>query len=203
MMKVLLATNNPGKIREMQQLLAEADVEIVSKADAGLPDDFDVEETGSSFQEISGQKAFAYSAQTGLACVSDDSGLVVDALNGEPGIHSKRFAPGSDHDRNLRILELMKEMTNRKAKFVSVICYFDPQEQQSHFFEGEVTGHIAQTEQGTQGFGYDPIFIPDGYDQSFAQLGSEVKNTLSHRARALEKLKIYFAQKIATKGTSS
>ncbi len=190
-MKLLLATNNPGKLREVQEILAGLPFEVVTPAEVGVPPDFDPPENGATFEENAQSKAQAYAEKTGLLSLADDSGLCVTALDGKPGVHSKRFIEGSDHDRNLKILELLKEKTDRSAYFISVICLYDPHTKETQCFEGRVEGTLAAEEHGTQGFGYDPIFIPTGYDKTFGELGNEVKNTLSHRARALQKAKEY------------
>jgi XTP/dITP diphosphohydrolase len=190
-MKLFVATNNQGKLREVQEILAGVPIDLVTPAQFGLPPEFDPPETGNTFQENAQQKAMAFAEKTGLLSLSDDSGLCVTALGGKPGIHSKRFVEGSDHDRNLKLLELVKDQPDRSAYFISVICLYDHSTKQVQFFEGRVEGRLAAEGHGTQGFGYDPIFIPTGYEQTFGELGSDIKNKLSHRARALEKVKEY------------
>jgi XTP/dITP diphosphohydrolase len=126
-----------------------------------------------------------------LLSLADDSGLSVDALHGQPGVYSKRFFPGTDHDRNQKLLELLTNNTQREATFTTVLCLFDRQKHSSKFFTGEVHGSIARAEVGENGFGYDSIFIPNGFNQTFAQMRPEQKNQLSHRGRAFAILAEY------------
>jgi XTP/dITP diphosphohydrolase len=193
-MKLALATRNPGKVTELQALLADADIDVVSLDALGVPAEFDVEEIGETFPAIAEKKAREYGQKTHLLTVADDSGLCVAALDGQPGVHSKRFISGTDQERNQAILKMMAGKTDRAAYFISVLALFDPTDDTVHFFEGRVDGQIAPEERGTAGFGYDPLFIPDGYTQTFGELGKEVKNQVSHRARALQKLKTYLEQ---------
>lgn len=188
-MKLLVATNNSGKLQEIKELLADLGAEIVSPLNIPQLRKLKVKETGSTFRENALLKAQAYADLSGLTTISDDSGLEVEALDGKPGVKSARFSPGSDHDRNLKLLSLMKGIKNRKARFVAVVCYFDSQKKSTHYFQGKIEGKISLAEKGSGGFGYDSIFIPQGYNKTFAELGSEVKNKLSHRAGALKKLK--------------
>lgn len=187
--QLIIGSRNKGKLREIQDLLSETDIHVQLLSDVGVADDREVEETGATFVENATLKATSFAQYTHLPTLADDSGLAVEALNGAPGVYSKRYAPGSDHDRNQHLLAAMAGQTNRKARFVSVICLYDPASTETYTFTGEVTGTIADTERGQNGFGYDPLFIPDGYTQTFAELGDTVKNTISHRARALAKLK--------------
>lgn len=193
-MELVLATNNPNKLREIQSQLSLSFISVVSPRAAGVPDDFDVEETGETFVENALLKAKGYSAFTDLPTVADDSGLVVNALNGEPGVHSKRWIPGSDHDRNMHLLQKLQGLSDRSAQFVTVLALYLPETQETQIFEGIVTGKIATEERGSEGFGYDPVFIPDGYTKTFAEIGLDIKNTLSHRSRAVEKLKRFFEE---------
>lgn len=196
MLSAVIASRNQGKVAEFSELLAGS-VVLVSPSSFQQLDGFDPEETGQTFTENALLKARAFAEKTGIAAIADDSGLVVDGLDGAPGVHSKRFFPGSDADRNARVLELLSEINSddRAAAFVSVVAWVDPNTGEEITFSGEVNGLIAQSPAGSQGFGYDPIFIPDGYEATFAELGSSVKNKLSHRAIALEKLKQYLLNK--------
>ena len=138
-----------------------------------------------------------------VSCFADDTGLEVEALDGAPGVHSARYAEGTDHDSEANMAKLLRELDgkeNRQARFRTVICYIEKQDvcpcgctsiKKIHQFEGIVNGHIATEKHGTEGFGYDPIFVPEGYDQSFAELGEEIKNGISHRARSVKKLVEY------------
>ena len=190
-MRLVLATYNQGKLQEFRQLLADLNLEVVSCADLQPPVP-DVEETGTTFAENALLKAQAVTDQTGELALADDSGFVVDFLNDAPGVYSKRFAPGSDADRNAAVLAQLDgvPVTQRRAAFVAVLCVTQP-DREPVYFEGRVAGSVAEASRGDQGFGYDPIFIPDGYTQTFAELGADVKNRISHRARAIEKLREY------------
>lgn len=187
--KLLLATNNQGKLSEMRAILSSLQVEVLSPEDVGVSKDFDVEETGTTFAENAELKARTFAQETGLLAVADDSGLSVVALNGEPGVYSKRFVSGSDSDRNQEILRRLGNEKNRAAFFTSILCLYDPIQKKALCFEGKVHGDIGFMEAGNKGFGYDPIFVPKGYTKTLAELGSEVKNTISHRAKSIQKLK--------------
>lgn len=189
MVDLLIATTNPGKLAEFKAAFAGSPFTIRTPADFPELEGFEVVETGKTFAEIAELKARSFAQEVGLLTVADDSGLEVDALDGQPGIHSHRFAPGSDEDRYRKLLLFMTDASTRAARFVTVLCLYDPKTDQTHFFEGEVKGEITTEPTGTQGFGYDPVFRPEGYQETFAELGVEVKNTLSHRGRAVAKLK--------------
>lgn len=191
MKELLLATQNSGKLKEIQEILSGTQYKVVTPKEVGLGAEFDIEETGSTFKENSELKALAFAQAAHLLTIADDSGLAVSALGGDPGVRSKRFFAGSDEDRNNRILELIAEQKDRRAVFVTDLCLYDPDTKKILHFEGKVEGQIADKSAGDAGFGYDPIFIPNGYSQTFAELGQDVKNTLSHRARALHKAKEY------------
>lgn len=164
--------------------------EIYSLEEAGV--DFEVEENGKTFLENARIKAEAYSKQSGLPCFADDSGLCVDALNGAPGVFSARFAgePCNHFNNNAKLLAELKHTANRLAHFHCSIATVGLAPENPHF-EGEVYGQIAWELSGEMGFGYDPLFIPDSYSETFAQLGPETKNMLSHRALALQKMAEY------------
>ncbi len=193
-MRLLLASQNEHKRRELEQLVHLPDVELIGPSAVGIGSDFDVEETGQTFEENAFLKARAFAEKSGMVTIADDSGLEVSALGGRPGVHSKRFIKGSASDRNHYVLELLKNSSDRSAKFVAVLCVYDPVLKTHHFFRGEVKGTIAFAEAGDSGFEYDYIFIPEGYDQTFAQLGPKMKNMISHRARAVAKLKEFLGQ---------
>ena len=190
MMKLILASNNAKKMKELLAILSDMDVEILSQREAGC--NFEVDETGTTFAENAYLKAKAVFDATGEATVADDSGLMVEALGGEPGVYSARYAPGehdaTDKERYEYLLKKMGDTENRKAKFVSSICCLLPDGRIIRT-EGECHGRILTEPCGEGGFGYDPVFMPDGYDESMAQLGTEVKNKISHRAHALAKFK--------------
>lgn len=189
-MKLILASNNKKKLRELGEILSDMDVELLSQREAGC--DFEVEETGTTFAENAYLKAKAVADVTGLAAVADDSGLMVEALNGEPGVYSARYAPGgheaSDKEKYEYLLSKLVNVEHRAAKFVSSICCILPDGSIIRT-EGECRGEILREPAGEGGFGYDPVFMPQGYDRSMAELGTEVKNRISHRANALREFK--------------
>ena len=188
--ELIFASHNKGKIKEIKELLAPLNIAVKTSDDIEIPD---VEETGTTFAENSLLKSSAIAKITGIACIADDSGLCVDALNGAPGVYSARYAPNRDFNKGMdKLLTEMKESANksRSAHFSCVISLAYP-DGKYEIFEGRVDGHIAEKKQGNGGFGYDPLFIPDGFDKSFAELGSELKNNISHRARAMQKLLAY------------
>jgi XTP/dITP diphosphohydrolase len=192
MKKIVFATNNKHKLDEIRKILGE-NFEIVSLKEIGC--DIDIPETGNTLEVNALQKAEYVREHYGIDCFADDTGLEVDALNGQPGVHSARYAEGTDHDSNANMNKLLKELgnnNNRKARFRTVIALLLNGE--THLFEGIVNGHIAYEKHGTEGFGYDPIFVPEGYEQSFAELGMDIKNHISHRARAVKKLADFLLQ---------
>ena len=192
MKKIVFATNNKHKLDEIRKILGE-NFEIVSLKEIGC--DIDIPETGNTLEANALQKAEYIREHYGIDCFADDTGLEVDALNGQPGVHSARYAEGTDHDSNANMNKLLKELgnnNNRKARFRTVIALLLNGE--THLFEGIVNGHIAYEKHGTDGFGYDPIFVPEGYEQSFAELGMNIKNHISHRARAVKNLADFLLQ---------
>ncbi len=188
-MRILLATKNRGKIRELNSLFAGTGVEFVGLDIVESPPE--VVEDGKTYQENALKKAMTFYRLTGLPTLAEDSGLEVDALGGAPGVYSARYAgeDATDEDNNRKLLQALKdvEFEKRTARFVSVLCLV--MDGKPHFFEGEVRGRILMEPEGSSGFGYDPVFCPEGYEHSFAVLGQEIKNSISHRARAIEKLK--------------
>jgi XTP/dITP diphosphohydrolase len=199
-MKIVFATNNQHKLQEIKEILG-SDYEVVSLHDIGC--DVDIPETGDTLEENALQKAQYVYDHYHISCFADDTGLEVEALGGAPGVHSARYAEGTDHDSEANMAKLLKEIDgkeNRKARFRTVICLIEKKDvcpcgctsiKQVNRFEGSVEGRIATEKHGTEGFGYDPVFIPEGYDKSFAELGEHVKNGISHRARAVAKLVEY------------
>ena len=186
MRRLLLATRNPGKLREFQALLPEYRVEGL----ADYPDLPSWEERGDTFEENATEKARIVGRHTGQPALADDSGLEVEALGGEPGVHSARFA-GADADdaANVRrLLERLRGRADRRARFRCVLVLILP-DGRTFSAEGRLEGRIAREPQGDSGFGYDPIFVPQGYRRTLAQLGPDIKNRLSHRARAVEELR--------------
>ncbi len=179
-----------GKQRELQAILADLDIELVLPNQVGLAD-FDVEETGQTLEENARLKAVGFAEAARMATIADDSGLEVAVLDGAPGVFSKRFG-SSDDERMSKLLSLTTDATDRSAQFRSVLCFYDPKSRIEHLEEGIVTGRLAFEPRGNNGFGYDPLFIPDGYDKTFAELGVDIKNGISHRARAALELKAWF-----------
>jgi len=194
--RLLIASNNPHKIEEVQHILDELlhnAVQLLSPAALNLH--VAVEETGETLEENAYLKAIAFHRASGLPVIADDTGLEVEALNGAPGIHTARYA-GEDQDDRKNRQKLLKALSTvrpeqRNARFRTVICFADSL--RIFFAEGICAGKIAEQERGTGGFGYDPIFIPEGYHRTFAELPEAIKNRISHRRRALEA----FAQKFA------
>ena len=192
-MKIVFATNNKNKLREIREILG-SDFEIVSLGEIGCHED--IPETGDTLEENALQKAQFVCDKYHIGCFADDTGLEVEALDGQPGVHSARYAEGTDHDSEANMAKLLanlEDKSNRNAKFRTIIVLLQPNAQPI-YFEGRVDGKIATEKHGTEGFGYDPIFVPEGYDKSFAELGEEIKNTISHRARAVVKLSEYLKE---------
>ena len=190
--RFVVATHNAGKLREFTETLAGSGVSIVPAAEFGLPSP---EETGQTLEENALIKAIFALERTGLPSVADDSGLFVDALGGQPGVRSADWADapaGRDHvkamHRLLRMLDIAEAPQPWNARFRAVICLARP-DTDPVFFNGIVKGRIVPSMRGRGGFGYDPIFQPDGFDRTFAEMGSTEKNRISHRARALRKFR--------------
>lgn len=185
--KIIFASHNAGKIKEIKELLEPYGIQVMSALDMDLPD---VEETGTTFAENSLLKSQTIAAQTKMPCLADDSGLCVDALNGAPGVYSARYAPNRDFAKGMdKLLSEMEKSPDksRKAHFSCVISLAWP-DGKYEIFEGRVDGMIAREKKGNFGFGYDPLFIPDGFEQSFAEMNKDEKNKISHRGRAVKKL---------------
>ena len=184
-MKLILASNNANKLKEFRSLVADLDIELLSQKEAGC--DFEVEETGTTFEENAYLKASAVTEATGIAAVADDSGLCVDALGGEPGIYSARYGLGhaaSDEERYRYLLQKMEGVADRSAHFVCCICCTFPDGSVIRS-RGECEGEILLAPKGQNGFGYDPVFHPLCLDKSMAELNPEEKNAISHRGKAL------------------
>lgn len=189
---IVIATKNKGKLREFRSILADAYDEILSLADFDeVPE---IKETGFSFRENAYIKAKTTSDFLRMDSIGDDSGLVVDALGGVPGIYSARYAGegASDDDNNEKLLFELKREKNRNARFVCCIALVLADGTQE-FFEGECRGQITGEKRGESGFGYDPVFYVPQYGKTMAQLGPDIKNRISHRAIASEKLLSYFS----------
>lgn len=190
-MRIVFATNNQHKLDEVRHILGDK-VEVLSLKDIGC--DVDIPETGTTLEENALQKAQYIYDHYHTDVFADDTGLEVEALNGAPGVYSARYASmisnssSISHDSEANMARLLKELgenNNRKARFRTVIALI--LQGQVHQFEGIVNGEIIRERRGGEGFGYDPIFQPDGYDQTFAELGNDIKNQISHRARATKK----------------
>lgn len=186
MEKLVFATNNRHKLEEVSAMTGST-VKIVSLAEIGCHDD--IPETADTFQGNALQKAAYVYEHFGLPCFADDSGLEVDCLGGIPGVLSARYAGehGNSEANIAKLLDAMKGSENRKADFKTVVALILP-DGKTEFFEGRVDGVITTEKRGEEGFGYDPIFIPDGYDKTFAELGENIKNKISHRAKAIAAL---------------
>lgn len=197
MKRIVFATNNQHKLQEIREILSP-EFEIVSLKEIGCHED--IPETGNTLEENALQKARYVSERYHISCFADDTGLEVEALGGAPGVHSARYAEGTDHDSEANMTKLLRELEgkeNRQARFRTVIALIELGEDETenvHLFEGIVEGHISTERQGNDGFGYDPIFVPEGYEKSFAALGETIKNHISHRARAVKKLAEYLKQ---------
>lgn len=186
MKKLVFATNNAHKLEEIRAILGDK-VEILSLNDIDCH--ADIPETADTLQGNAALKAQYIYDNYGLDCFADDTGLEVEALNGAPGIYSARYAGGEGHDSEANMKKLLSEMQdkdNRKARFRTVICLIE--DGKENFFEGIVNGSIIRERKGGAGFGYDPVFMPDGYSETFAEMGNDEKNKISHRARAVQKL---------------
>ena len=204
-MKIVFATNNEHKLSEIRAILGPS-FDVVSLADIGCHED--IPETGQTLEENALMKAEYVYNKYHLSCFADDTGLEVEALNGAPGVYSARYAAivpagepaGPSHDSEANMARLLRELANnnnRKARFRTVIALIEKKDvcpcgctsiKVVHKFEGIVNGEITREKSGAEGFGYDPIFRPDGYDKTFAELGADIKNQISHRARATAKL---------------
>lgn len=191
-MKIILASNNSNKVREIKKMFEGTDIQIVGLKDVAFYDE--IEENGKTFTENAYIKAKTIYDIYKIPVISDDSGLVVDALNGEPGVYSARWSGKGDEANNDKLLRKMKNKTNRKANYTCVICYYgSPNEVE--FFEGVCYGEIGFERYGTGGFGYDPLFILNGGPDTFATISLEEKNKMSHRSIAVNKLAEYLLKK--------
>lgn len=190
--KLVFATNNTHKLEEVANMLGKR-IRLLSLSDIDCT--ADIPETGTTLEENALLKAQYVYNHYHTDCFADDTGLEVEALNGAPGVYSARYAGGEGHDSIANMKKLLANLegeTNRRARFRTVIALI--RNGQTHLFEGIVEGTITTSQSGTAGFGYDPIFIPDGYDRTFAELGNEIKNNISHRARAVVKLTEFLNQ---------
>ena len=190
--KLVFATNNAHKLKEIRAILGNS-IEILSLTDIHCH--ADIPETADTLEGNARQKSRYVYEHYGLDCFADDTGLEVESLGGAPGVYSARYADGQGHDSQANMNKLLKEMeekNNRKAQFRTIISLIEKGEERQ--FEGIVKGQITKEKRGESGFGYDPIFQPDGYDTTFAELGSDIKNRISHRARAVAALCDYLTK---------
>lgn len=197
-MKIVFATNNKHKLEEIREILGER-FKVLSLSD--IECNVDIPETGTTLEENAAIKAEYIFSNYGLSVFADDTGLEVEALNGAPGVYSARYAGGEGHDSEANMAKLLAELsgkTNRKARFrTAIACILQEKDKEKNkettplIFEGIVEGEITSEKKGESGFGYDPIFRPIGYDKTFAELGNDIKNKISHRAHAVEKLASY------------
>lgn len=185
-MQICFASHNANKVKELGAIMPDW-ITIVGLADLGV--EIEIEETGSSLEENSRIKARYVYDNHNIPVIADDSGLLVDALDGEPGVYSARYAgPQKNDDDNMNLLlgRLSKTTSGRSAEFQTIITYIDESAKQFQF-KGSVKGQIIDEKRGANGFGYDPIFMPDGYNETFGELSNEVKNSISHRSIAVNK----------------
>lgn len=185
-MKIVFATNNRHKLEELRQIAGDR-IDILGLKDIGC--DVDIPETGDTLEANALQKARYVHEHYGIDCFADDTGLEVDALGGEPGVRSARYAPGDGHDSQANMALLLRNMEgidDRKARFRTVIALIT--DGKEHVFEGKVEGDITEAPSGLQGFGYDPVFRPRGWTKTFAEASPEEKNSVSHRGRAVRRL---------------
>ncbi len=186
MKQLVFATNNAHKLEEISAMLGDK-IELLSLKDIGCT--ADIPETADTLEGNAMLKAEYIHEHFGKDCFADDTGLEVEALNGAPGVFSARYAGGDGHNSEANMQKLLQDLQgveNRKAQFRTAICLI--KDGKKHLFEGIVRGEIIKEKRGGAGFGYDPIFVPEGYSETFAELGNDVKNRISHRALAVEKL---------------
>lgn len=190
--KLVISTGNQNKVEEIKYILSDLNIEVVSKKELGLGK-FEVEEDGATLEENSTKKARALANRVDYMVLADDSGLFVDILDGEPGVHSSRYGgeEGNDAKNNMKLLGELEgvPMEKREAKFKTIIALVTEDKKEIIVY-GECKGKIAFEESGSNGFGYDPLFIPDGYENTFGEIGEDVKNEISHRSNALKNLKL-------------
>ena len=186
--QILIATFNQNKVEEIMAIAEELGFKFKFSYLRDYPNIVEVIEDGNSFQDNAVKKARGYFRQTGLITLAEDSGLCVDSLGGLPGVRSSRFAgeEKDDYKNNVKLLELLKNKSDRRAEFICVVAVA-LNEDEVKIFEGRLKGRIANEMRGKYGFGYDPVFIPEGYDKTIAELGPEIKNKISHRRKAIQK----------------
>ncbi|MCE3226918.1 MAG: rdgB [Bacteroidetes bacterium] len=195
-MQLIFASSNKNKIKEISAILP-SQIQLLGLTDVGITEE--IPEPGTTIRENSFLKAkfvLEFIKEKNVSVFADDSGLEVEALNGAPGVYSARYAgvPKNDEANNKKLLEELKNKTSRKARFITIITLIHNNE--TFYFEGEITGTIAYEPRGKNGFGYDPLFIPTGYRSTFAEMSAETKNTISHRALAVQKLAVFLESRV-------
>jgi XTP/dITP diphosphohydrolase len=190
-MRLLVASKNRGKINEIKKIY-KGSIEVLSPIDIAV--ELDILEDGNSLRDNSLKKALAYFREVNICTIGEDTGLFVEALDGKPGIYSARYGGGGDKSNRKKLLLELKGISNRRAYFKTVIALVI-REDFFRFFEGKVNGYITEEEIGNNGFGYDPIFVPEGYSETFGQMSADKKNSISHRNMALRKVLSYIENK--------
>ena len=190
MKEIVFATNNKHKLEEVQGKFKGKQLKILSLSDINCFDE--IPETANTFHGNAEQKAMWVKEKYGYDCFADDSGIEIEALDNRPGVFSARYAGENCtfDDNNRKVLQELEGKSNRNAKFSTTICLIINSD--THYFQGEVLGEIVNKYMGNKGFGYDPIFVPEGFEQSFAQMTLEQKNRISHRAKAIDQLQAFF-----------
>jgi XTP/dITP diphosphohydrolase len=185
---LLIASNNAGKLKEMRKIIGELPIRLFTLTDLEIVED--MAETGNTFVTNAAIKAAGFARLAGMPTLADDSGLAVDILDGRPGVYSARYAgeAASDDERIRKLLTEMKDASDRSARFVCVTTLADADGEIVASVEGVCEGTITEVPRGTSGFGYDPIFLPNGFDKTFAEIDPDTKNRISHRANALSKM---------------
>lgn len=196
-LRIVLATQNPGKVEEIRALLGDLPVELVPAS--ALEDRPDVEEDQPTLRGNARKKAEAFRDQFELPALADDTGLEVEALNRAPGVHTARFAgpDATPADNNRLLLDELNGVADRTAQFRTVVAFVE--DGSVHYFMGVCKGQIAETPRGDKGFGYDPLFIPEGKTRTFAEMDSEEKNAVSHRKQALHRFAVYLKKRLKAK----
>lgn len=201
-MKLLLATHNKNKVKELKYLLENFKIEISSAEEFNLSEPI---EDGNTFEENALIKAKQGAIESNVLCLADDSGFEVEAIDGQPSIYSARWAVNGDYTKAFETIKVLLDTANEKlqklglpinnkAKFISVLCLYNPANGDYNFFRGEIEGEVVFPPRGNNGFAYDRIFVPNGYNKTFAELSFEEKNSIAHRYIALQKLKTYFKE---------
>ncbi len=196
-MKLLFASQNKGKQGEAKVLFKDLNVTLKFPSDFPNLESFDPEETGATFAENAILKAKAYGHEVQLPSIADDSGVIIDGMDGLPGVHSNRWFVGTSDERNQEVLDRLTPEKVRTARYVTVACYYDPASEEYALYEETQEGSIGTEIVQGEGFDYDRIFIPEGYDKTYSQLGNDIKNQNSQRSRAYKRLHEYLKEKLA------